>query len=647
MLQRHPRLLLWGVLVALVFAGLVWAVPHLWYSGDDWWNLLSVRQGVWLQVDETRPLILLPVALLYALFGENLTVLFVATILAQAVAAGLFMEVCRRIFARWLGANALFAAFLVAAIYAVFPSDVSRHVVAVLPHRVHHCLIFAAAWCWISACEKNQFRWILAAGVLAVVALLLVEQGFLVLGLLPFLLLYYRGLPLYGWRWYVVLGLWFVGIGIYFYFRSSVAGGLYADLRPIARPTIADVLQSLQFNLISLTVIQLTLLPLEFTALAQSPYPPDSIFVVFLLIVFAVLMIGLWRVYVARQQSFPGRTVFWHWLITLVAGLALLGAGSGVFLARGTTQLAVFGFASRDTYTATIGISLMLGGLMLWQRRLWLAVALTILFVSIGLVRQIEAGKLAAEAGDIQRQFWSQLLRYPITWEDDAVYVIHGLPGDTQLGTATANSWFGFESLFTLFINRTLDVDTTALAAPTTWVFDGATLTRIHPYGQTEEDANALRLIVYDPLTGSIRIAAEIPPELLQQESQAVPLFTGVNAPYTAPEISDLARRYVPLDTPRAGCVVAVHVTTPDAAPQAGSVVVATMPDNQVIDRRKIAAGERLDYTFAAACNTAIQLRFLSSDDDALVLRAHDPAMEHLPAETGTTTYETAFENSQ
>jgi hypothetical protein len=650
------RIITWCVLLAIPFAAMGPAIGKVGLVLDDWFLWRAAAENRWFALDGLRPLCCLPMTLAHHVAGNNMGLLLVFNILAHGVAAILAYEFGRLLLSQVLPRSGRFFAAIAAAIFVIYPSDVSRYwFTASIGARFVTIELFAAALLWMVALVSRRPALVALAFLPAAVDLLRTESGVALLALMPFLTLARGARP---WRlpWLVPSLLWYGMLSGYLVWHFALAkaqwafgrfGSSIVDVRPIE---VGSPLALIVWFFESLWVMTGDTVRLGFLQLdAALRSGADNLGLPLLAagFVIAVALI-LWLANrdaedepeIATSIDVRGwsRLVLWSLLVAFAGVLPFLLNGTHYTSER--TQ--AHGVLSRSTAIAAIGVSEVLVALVLLplyrpekaraeaKRRfrrvnpavnLVAAGVLCAFVVSLGVIRLVQTGEDYASAWIQQKALLRAVLRSDGVWQSGAVVVLHDFP--THAPAPLTNESWAYRSALGLFLEPPpSDLFMTVSPADLQILPDNA--------GETEDWANEgedvsvkwylrerlrfplkdLVVLTYDPAAASLVALDKFPPNDLPGGSPEVPLYTGLNRPHVTRRITDAAVEMLAPWPKAAACLGEVAVQSSDGAPREGTIAAFALPSGRLLDRRYVAAGAALNYSFSAPCGTSGALRF-------------------------------------
>lgn len=622
---------LWIILFMIPIAAMGWAVGSYGPIADDWDMLLMSMQGDFFAADRTRPLAFVAPALTYFLGGGQLNTMMMQAVLLHGVEAILIFEVLRRVFARLLGNDALFAAFAGAAIYVLYPADVIRYPIVMIHGRYVQIAILLVAWMWLQMGASGRRWWMVPIFVLTAATLMTKEHGLLLYGLFPVLLLLHRQRP-WSRRWLLVVLIWYVALAAYGYWRFFIVGSA-EGVRGVEMPTLNSLLISSIFSFYSVMIYSFPATIREH-AYALSIGSPTANLEWVILAVAVLLIFGVGRI--TRSNTRTSLNIV-PALIISAAGFAVFMAGLVPYLfwsASSSFGLAAIGQLSRYTQIANFGavllwIALPLLFVPLFRRVRWLNArvligVVTVILVTVAALRQIHVGEDYVRVWTLQRQFWSRIIELPESLsvvqetrpEDRRLFILKDFLYDVGHVPVTGAPW-SYDAAFALLVGRDARA---ARYDKVEWLEDEQQF-RIfaghHSVPVLQEERYApeyVRVLDYDPLTANVQFAAEY----TDATGQTFAMFTGLNERVSTPPLTDFGVHLFGQVMPPTVCRTSVIVTSITGAPYDGHTEISA--EGRVIDRRPVEAGEALDFNLLAPCGVSLTLTYHGAQTDPLIL---------------------------
>jgi hypothetical protein len=640
------RIVTWSVLLAIPFAAMGPAIGKVGLVLDDWFLWRAAAENRWFGLDGLRPLCCLPMALAERFAGNNMALLLVFNILAHAVAAILAYEFGRLLLSQALPHSSRFLAAIGAAIFVIYPSDVSRYwFTASIGARFVTIELFAAALLWMVALVSRRPAVVVLAFVPAAIDLLRTESGVALLALLPFLTLARGARP---WRlpWLVPSVLWYGMLGCYLIWHFVFAkaqwafgrfGSAIVDVRPLEVVSPLALIGWFFASLWAMTAetVQLTFAQLD-AALGSGSANLGLPLLATGFGIFVALILWLVNREAQDEAEVEKSIDLGRWALFVVWSLLVAFAGVLPFLVNGThytnERTQAHGVLSRSTAIAAIGVSELLVAVVLLPLRrrmsptlgLVAAGTLCAFVVSIGVIRLVQTGKDYANAWSEQKALLRAALRSDGVWQSGAAIVLHDFP--TQAGSAPAphtNQSWAYRSALGLFLepppsdlfltNEPADLRILPDNAGETadWANDGASLSvKWYLRERLRLPLRDVVVLAYDPAAASIVALDKFPPEDLPGGSPEIRLYTGLNRPHIQRRITDAALEMLAPWPKASACSGEVAVRSTDGAPHEGTIAAFALPSGELLDRRYVAPRAELNYTFYVPCGTVGVLRF-------------------------------------
>ena len=653
------RIVTWCVLLAIPFAAMGPAIGKVGLVLDDWFLWRAAVENRWFALDGLRPLCCLPMTLAERFAGNNMSLLLVFNILAHGVAAILAYEFGRLLLSQALPRSSRFLAAVAAAIFVIYPSDVSRYwFTASIGTRFVTIELLTAALLWMVALVRKRPAYVVFAFVPAAVDLLRTESGVALLALLPLLTLV-RGVRPWRVPWLIPSLLWYAMLSGYLIWHFVFAkaqwafgrfGSAIADVRPIEVPS---PLALIGWFLASLWAMTAETVSLAFEELATALRNGSGNLALPLLAAgfgIAVALI-LWLANRDTQDDTEIENAIdvRRWSHFMLWSLLVAFAGALPFLVNGThytsERTQAHGVLSRSTAIAAIGVSELLVAVALLplyrpdksraetKRRfrrispalnLVAAGTLCAFVVWLGVVRLVQTGDDYATAWSEQKALLRAALRSDGVWQSGAAIVLHDFP--TLAGSApaplTVQSW-AYRSALGLFLEPPpsdlfLTADPSDLrilpdnaGETAAWSSDGESLSvKWYPRNRLRLPLKDVVALAYDPAAASIVVLDTFPASDLPAGSPEVHLYTGLNQPNAGRRITAAALEMLAPWPQATVCSGEVEVRSSDVAPQEGTIAAFALPSGKLLDRRYVAVGTRLNYSFYAPCGTTGVLRF-------------------------------------
>jgi hypothetical protein len=641
------RIVTWCVLLAIPFAAMGPAIGKVGLVLDDWFLWRAAAENRWFALDGLRPLCCLPMTLAERFAGNNMALLLVFNILAHGIAAILAYEFGRLLLSQWLPRSGRFFAAIAAAIFVIYPSDVSRYwFTASIGTRFVTIELLGAALLWMVALVSRRPALVAFAFIPAAVDLLRTESGVALLALLPFLTLARGARP---WRlpWLVPSLLWYGMLSGYLVWHFAFAkaqwafgrfGSAIADVRPIEVGSPLALIGWFFESLWAMTAETVSLAFLQLDAALRSGAENFGLPLLAAGCGIAVALI-LWLANrdAGDEVEIASAIDLRRWSNSVLWSLLVAFAGALPFLLNGThytsERMQPHGVLSRSTAIAAIGMSALLVAIVLlplYRRRigpafnLVAAGVLCAFVVSLGVVRLVQTGEDYANAWTQQKALLRAALSSDGVWQSGAAIVLHDFP--TLVGSApaplTVQSW-AYRSALGLFLEPPpsdlfLTADPADLqilpdnAGETAdWTNDGEYLSvKWYPRERLRFPLKGVVVLAYDPGAASLAVLDKFPANDLPAGSPEVQLYTGLNQPNARRRITNAALEMLAPWPKAAVCLGEVAIRSSDVAPREGTIAAFAIPSGKLLDRRYVAAGAELDYSFYAPCGTSGLLRF-------------------------------------
>ena len=654
MRKSFLRIWAWLVLTAIPFFTMGWTIGKVNPSLDDWTMYELIKENRWFQIDPTRPLAFLWHTPIYYSSQIHPALPTVIIILLHGIAAICFFEVTRLLLEKWLEADASLAAFLVAVIYIFFPSDVARYQFFEMGNRIVHISYFLACLAWLQAIRRDRISLILIALFFMVIELLRSESLFFLFGLTPLVIFYLRSYQLPKRWWYTLVG-WYAVMVAWIMWRLLVVDS--DSQRPVGMPSISEFIQAPIRNLyvIILDPLYITIHK-DLSALSQ--HSTLKMYAFALAVGFSIAILVMLWLYQRNADSLPKNSPTkaessrimgdnFQWLLFILVGLALYGAGLAPQMFRGVQRLTLTIEQTHSRLTAMpyIGISLLLIVLVLRRKDYVLAGLTCAMFLSFGVVRTVNTGQDVINVGEIGDQFWSEVLNLPTSWTDDTVVVVHNYPSFFGNGTTDDGFW-AYTSAWNLFTGQE-----NQFYSSNELILESVDDEGLHFTGNADVvpkldvSLENLRIIEYIPQNRTIRMMSEVPAISNPNDVPTPSLITGINQQPTPVPTTHFVDDYIDLDNKIPTCITTVHVFTPDFAPEDGVLVTEQYPQNVVIDRRLVNQDERSDFLMRIPCGIWLRVYYEpdSSDERIQLISQYGADEEFGTASTETSSYHSSF----
>jgi hypothetical protein len=643
-------------LIALPLIALGWTIGQYRLFSDDWTMIDLVLHTGLTNIDPSRPLLPVQRMAAFYLAGGNVDVMILQSVLLHAIEALLAFEVLRRVLAAWQPDRADWFAMIGAAIYVIYPSDVSRHMIIMQHGRYLQISTLLLFWLWITAAQRNQPRLLGLAMLLVLCTVLIKENTLFVYGWMPLIPLYF-GVVIWRSPWRNWIGAWYGLLALYSGWRLVFLQNPNAVIRgrTIEFPdSLQAVIEPLWLTLGNITwELPLTIYREHQRALTDGS-PLSGLPIVAL--IGSAMVIGLiaWRVRFnadnlglsePRKRSAP---------IALFA-FALMIYVSGVFphILNGLRELPIEHLTSRHTQVPIFAIALGITVMVMLPRRYNLAIGGIVcgLVVSAAIVRQVHAGEDYIRSWQAQQTFWSEMLALPIDirsepTEYQSLLLLYQFPVRYGNALATTNSW-AYQSAFRIL------TDAKVIAHPINETggiagYEDRHL-RFNGWRRLTADRRIpieqVRLVDYQADTGSVRLLTEMPRDLLPTGVDAIPLYTGFNRIDPGFTLTTLGESLLRAMPPDRTCQTSVTVQSVDQATMIGDALVIQWPERHLIDRRRIQVGESLGYRLSAPCGVGLRVWYQPDQGERISLPA---SIEYQTThEAISPLYETSFEAAQ
>jgi hypothetical protein len=622
--NRLPRAylgVLCAVLVLLPALTMAWAYNQISLSNDDWWMLgrSVLERWTYRENDPERPLAALSFTVWAVVTNDNFDVLHLMNLLVlPALSAIVLFLVLRSIFGQWIDPwRAAFAAFLVAAVYVVHPTDSSRPWLTMIVYHSTHLMLFGVMWLWCRAVLRNQPLWVLPAILIALLNNLIVESQTLVYGLMPMaVLLRPRMVWARRWVWGACIVGWYAALGLYLAWRLfgvdsrrdatlppglSIFGMMADALSMAVRYTVTNIWNGA-------------------TVLASS----DASVAIYGFMVaagFAVAVLGLFM-YVRRQPitarsvehtlAYP--RVFWVGLCVFAAAFTVLALLPYVIHPVFSQNLpSLFsGIRSRALQFPSVGLALLTVLIFLRPNRLALASILAAVFIAGGVLHQLRVTEDYRLANNYQRTFWEQVVQMPADIQESIFIGARRSFVHAPIDTASWEFTWGLRVLGAAEPGRFVDRPISS------WAYNGQDFEHVRRNVTIEREN--LRIYLFDADGRMVPQTSTQSVGLLDLTGQPIALYTGVNAipdPYTPSSSGELffGAPYTPT-----ACWSFAIIQSPDSAPSAGDALIVNQFNGDILDRRRVVEGETLNYRAILPCNFLMQVQFVADEGEPVVL---------------------------
>lgn len=614
---------LWLVLFMVPIAAMGWAVGHYGPIADDWDMLLMAIKGEFLGLDRTRPLAFVAPVLTYHLAGGSIDGMFWQAILLHGIEAIVLFELLRRVFARLLGGEALFAAFAGALIYVLYPADVIRYPIVMIHGHYVQIAVMLVALMWMQMARSKRILWFAPILLLTLATLLTKEHALLLFGLLPALMLLEGQRP-WSRRWIVPVIVWYVALAVYGYWRFFSIGGA-EGVRSVVLPGIDRMLVNSLYSFYGVMGDIFFVTRREHSAAVAAGSPTEWLPLI-VLAVSGLLVLLAWRI---TRQSQADRRILQPSLLIITAGVAVFASGLVPYLFWEKSSgfgLAIVGQLSRYTQIANFGAVLLWIGLPLFaaaffkQWRFLNSYALlglvTAALLTTAVIRQVHVGEDYLGSWATQREMWWRILEMPLDLpdvgavpalgasvpENARTVMIRNFPleyGNSLLTGAPWSYTAAFELLTgkSVLVNRGRETDWDSeqgiVWAQVTHHSEPAPQLVPYPWEQ-------VRSLFYTLEAGTVVLE----PVSTWRDGRTQNVLTGVNRIVEPPTLTPFGAALLGDYIPPRECRTWVDVLSNDPAPAAGTVVLTV--NGTPIDRRQVAQGDPLTYNLLAPCDTHV-----------------------------------------
>jgi hypothetical protein len=642
--HRRERLLIavaWSLLALIPLLVMGWFIGRYGPVSDDWDMLRMALNGDFFAADRTRALAFASHAITAFVAGGDVRLMQLQVVLLHGVEAILMFEVLRRIFRHWIGTHqAGYLAFVSAAIFALYPSDVSRYTMMMIHGRYLNIGILLMALCWIASGERGRIWPVIPALGLLALNLLTKEHALIFYGLLPLIPLYY-GWRLRSRRWWVLAGLWYAALAAYSVWRFVIAG-TQSGTRGIVIPSVGTLIRDTAESVYNVLVGIFPTTLAEHRAAVEAN--PLAVLVGVIAMIAAAKFMLLVYVLARRPLDMPnlppaGRADIVRGLALAAFAVLTLLAGTLPFMVWDTDlgALSLERQLSRHTQVPAMGAAL------LWvivpvlavqvAGRRWpalraplvtgLIVALVgTLLLMTAAVRQFHVGEDHVVSWGLQRQFWARILELPLDSETTQLVYVRDFPKNYQNALLTSNS-YNYRAALYLLTGQDVHFDMFRDEEPVDFAdgqFTAPIESHVFPELVLVSYPQAVtRVLVYDATNGMVRFGPSLPAIGIGEAA----LYTGVNRPETVHPLTPFGQRLLGDLPPAAVCRETLRVTSTDSAPAAGDTLLRD--GDTVIDRRPVATGEALDYHVRVDCGVTLTLSY-----------ATDAGIRDLPFVSGT-----------
>jgi hypothetical protein len=620
----------WALLLVIPLLVMGWFIGRYGPVSDDWDMLRMALNGDFLAADRTRALAFASHAITALVAGGDVRFMQLQVVLLHGVEAILMFEVLRRVFSRWIGrGQGSFLAFAGAAVFVLYPSDVSRYTMMMIHGRYLNIGILLMTLCWMAIGERGRGWPILPALALLTLNLLTKEHALVFYGLLPLIPLYY-GWRILSRRWLGLTALWYAALTVYSLWRFVIAGA-QSGTRGIVIPPFGTLIRdtagsvyNVLFGIFPTTIAE------HRAAVASNPLAAlVSVIALIAAAKFMILMIVLSRRSVAGSpHDLPQDPMQIKRGLVLASFAALtLLAGTLPFMVW-DTDLGVLSLErqlSRHTQVPAIGAALLwvivpvlfvqIAGLRVRFLRAplvsgLLVVVVAALLLGTAAVRQFHVGEDHVVSWRIQRQFWARITELPLDASETQLVYVRDFPKNYQNALLTSNS-YNYRAALLLLTGQDVHFDIFNDDEPVLYE-DGQFTAPIESHVFPElvmvaYPREVTRVIVYDAASGLVRFGASLP----ARDVGDVPLYTGANRPATIHPLTPFGQRLLADPPTAAVCREPLRVTSADGTPEDGDALL--LSGELVIDRRPITRGDALDYDLLTDCGAVLTLRFESA----------------------------------
>lgn len=624
--ERLPIPVAWALLVLIPLVVMGWFIGRYGPVSDDWDMLRMALNGDFFAADRTRALAFASHAITAFVAGGDVRLMQLQVVLLHGAEAILMFEVLRRVFRHWIGTHqAGFVAFVGAAIFALYPSDVSRYTMMMIHGRYLNIGILLMLLCWIAIGERGRVWPVIPALGLLTLNLLTKEHALIFYGLLPLIPLYY-GWRMRSRRWWALTGLWYAALAAYSVWRFVIAG-TQSGTRGIVIPSVGTLIRDTAESVYNVLVGIFPATLAEHRAAVDAN--PLAVLVSVIALIAAAKFMLLVYVLARRPLEPPdlpptGRAVVARGLA--LAGFAALTLLAGIlpFMVWDTDlgALSLERQLSRHTQVPAMGAALLwvivpvlavqvAGGR--WPAlRAPLVSGLTValvgtLLLTTAAVRQFHVGEDHVVSWGLQRQFWARIVELPLDSETTQLVYVRDFPKNYQNALLTSNS-YNYRAALYLLTGQDVHFDMFKDEEPVDFAdgqFTAPIESHVFPELVLVSYPQAVtRAIVYDATSGMVRFGASLPAIGIGEAA----LYTGVNRPETVHPLTPFGQRLLADLPPASVCRETLRVSSADSAPISGDVLL--LDSGIIIDRRPVAAGEALNYHVRVDCGGALTLSY-------------------------------------
>jgi hypothetical protein len=646
--QRTALAYAWLVLAALPLIVMAWTVGRYGPVWDDWDLLRMAVDNRFISVDVTRPIAFLTPVLTYHLADGSLPLMYAQITLLHIVEAILMFELLRRVLAVWLRPSlALYFAFIGAAVYVFYPTDVTHHIIVMIHGRYQQIAILLIALIWFHVTGGGRRIWLIAALALLAFNLFTKEHAYFLYFLLPGFILYHGHKP---WqrRWLAPVALWFGVLIVYGLWRFLYVPSLNPDmLRQVELRNPLEMLvgfvgtfYQMIGNIYLQTAQEHTARISEGSTLWWLPVAA---------LVFSVIVIAIMARLTGLRSALPDAVVRRRGGWLTLTGLAIFIGGVAPYLFFGIAVIDIRAALSRNTQLMTLSATLLAIVLpftahLLVRRfarlkvtgyglEVALVTMLGVALLTTALVRQVNIGAASLVAWEEQRSYWYRIFDIPldIPHEDgplpldeqpEMLVFVDDFPRLKHGANFTMYSWAFNAGLYIMADRQALMVPYFELIQDVWYDEDGLSV-RLNVVSHTNRPPitwvyplERVRRLVYDPDLRDVRLTV-MPGAYI--EGDAPEFFTGSNTLAAPLQVNAFGRHILGDYVPPPVCRTLVTVRSEDAAPERG-VAVLLDADGQRLDRRPIERGDPLAYNLLAPCDSPLTLQFEISDGAPVIL---------------------------
>ena len=676
-LDGRSRIFAWIALLMLPFIYFGWTLGKTGFVLDDWFIWRAINVGLAFHLESTRPILAYPMVLLHLIASNNIVAIYSGLLLVHAISAILVYEVTRHLLVRWLAIDGAFLAFLIAACFILYPSDVSRLWLTASFGARWTCIeICVAALIWIAALDRNRPVYTLAAIVVVMTAFMRAESGFFAFAIMPMLAFAY-GRKLWSAQWLPVATAWYVGLFAYILWRLDFAGTSWAfghfgaiatNFRPVVLPGARGVVRGIVDSLQLMTIGTVSQAATEHDAAVvggSTLYWLAPVGVA----LGTLLVIGAWFSCYGTSLGRSNLPISLRaWIAWMFASTSLTIGGLLPFIFNGantSSRVVITGILSRFSAIGVLGISnfivaaamfpfytryragLITIGFLLDRRvNLVLAGAVCIATLTVAMVRQEHTAENYVKAWTIQKAEWRAILNRNGYWQAGSVILYHDFPVYVDLAPMANQSWAIRSGLAMMLdpapthgLRLTLDSSDMRIfpdnAGETAgWVIQGG-LVSIKWAGIIPRLSFPIESFValgYDRETDTITPLTVFPVGDLSGRRVGYRLYTGTNLPMPQRRVTSFAHSLLdPWPSPKV-CTTVVPVNTSNAPKTDGAAQILD-EHGDVLERRFVRYDTRVNFSFYVRCGTRLHLNFLPSEPGTIDAAMGAPI--ELPASRG------------